>query len=319
MITEAQIFLTRRCNLNCGYCKLVKNLGDEFGLDDWIKTYKIMEKLGIKTVKLMGGEPTIKNWLPDLLRFASTTSIKTAILSNSSFDEMMIYRLVEAGLWGYFASIDCLEQIVIDKDPVKKTRNGYRVLRKLQKLGVPLLAANVVVNKINISQIPSIVMQLSNEGFYINLCTIQHTDDPTKEFSKTNIKKDYLFIEENKKKLEILSKQLLMMKKVGYKIAVPNSYIEGISTYGYHCNWQCTELIQLRIDSDGGLMLCNEYRTKLADNYNILKMTEEKYKEFLSQWYVARKGVNCDGCYWSCFLQAEDNIKNKKLEFEYVA
>lgn len=317
MITESQIFLTRRCNLNCGYCKLVKNPDGEFGLEDWKRAYIVMEKIGIKTVKLMGGEPTVKQWLPDLLKFASKTSIKTALLSNSSFDEIMIYRLVEAGLWGYFASIDCLEQIQVDKDPVKKTGNGYRVLRKLQKLGVPLLAANVVINKINIKQIPSIVMQLSDEGFYVNLCTIQHTTDSSKEFSKTSVKEDYIF--EDREPLERLSKQLLMMKEVGYKIAVPNSYLEGMSTYGFDCNWQCKQPIQLRIDSDGGLMLCNEYRTKLADNYNILNMTDDKYNEFLSQWHVARKNVNCDGCYWSCFIQAEDNVKNKRLEFEYIA
>jgi hypothetical protein len=53
--------------------------------------------------------------------------------------------------------------------------------------------------------------------------------------------------------------------------------------------------------------------------YNILNLTDEKYEEFLQQWHVARGHVECTGCYWSCFIQAKDNIEKGKLEFHYAA
>jgi MoaA/NifB/PqqE/SkfB family radical SAM enzyme len=310
-MTEAQIYLTRKCNLNCDYCKLTKNKLKELKYADWIKAYRIMETIGIRTVKILGGEPTIISWLPDLLRFASRTSIKTAILSNSSFDENLRKKLADSMLWGYFASVDSYA--------VGKSTNGYQMLRTLKNSNIPLLAANVVISKRNYKDIPELVSRLSADGIWVNLCMIQHTNNSDKEFSKTDIDSDYVFTEEDKADLEELKKTLLQMKRSGTKISIPESYIEGITTYGINCNWQCSFMSQLRIDCDGGLMLCNEFRTRLATEFNILEMSKERYAEFLRQWKIERKKINCDGCYWSCFIQAEDNIKNGKEEFYYIA
>lgn len=271
-----------------------------------------MELLGIKTVKILGGEPTVKNWLPELLKFASTTSVKTALLSNSCFDEETQKRIADSLPWGYFASIDSLEDL--EDDESRKSVSGYVMLKRFKKTNIPLLAANVVINKKNMSNIPTIVKRLSDEGFWVNLCTIQHTKDK-REFSG---EVDYALTREDAGPMYSLTQILLEMKRSGYKISVPESYIRGMATYGVDCDWQCKRPSQLRIDSDGGIMLCNEYRTKLADNYNILRMTYDRYSEMWDQWHVAREYVDCDGCYWSCFQQAEDNIKNKRLEFEYA-
>lgn len=316
MITEAQIFLTRKCNLNCGYCKLVENKKlKDLSLEEWVKAYSIMEKLGIKTVKLMGGEPTVKKWLPELLKKAT---IKTAILSNSVFNEKTKNEIANAVPYGYFASVDSLSSLNEFKDPVKKSISGYAMLKSLKDSKIPILAANVVINKYNYKEVPEIAQRLSDEGFYVNLCMVQHTNNSDKEFSKTNIKKSYIFTNEDKEELKKLSKKLLKMKRRGVKISVPESYIKNMVKFGIHCNWKCKRPSQLRIDADGGLMLCNEYRTRLANDYNILDMTKSKYKDFLKQWKKVRKQVDCDGCYWSCFIQSEDNLKNKKLEFHYA-
>jgi MoaA/NifB/PqqE/SkfB family radical SAM enzyme len=321
MITEAQIFLTRKCNMNCGYCKLVENQSlKELDYSDWMKAWRIMERIGIKTVKLMGGEPTVKEWLPDLLSFASRTSIKTAVLSNSCFDDTMLRRIKDSLPWGYFASVDSLNSLNSHKDPVKKSLNGYQTLKALKFSNIPIKAANVVINKHNYKDVPAIIQQLSDEGFWCNLCAVQHTTDTTREFSRATIKRDYLFTEEDRPAVQELAAELIRMKRYGVKISVPESYILGLATYGIDCNWKCDKMVQLRIDADGSFTLCNEYRTELADDYNILDMTPEKFDEFVNvAWPEARKKIDCSGCYWSCFLQAKDNIEKKRLEFDYAA
>jgi len=320
MVTEAQIFLTRKCNMNCGYCKLTeRQFEKELNLVDWMLAYRRLEQIGIKTVKLMGGEPTVKGWLPDLLRFASRTSIKTALLSNSHFDDDVRKKIADSLPWGYFASIDSLKSINAHKDPVKKSMSGYGALQALKNTNIPLLAANVVINKHNYKDIPEIVQHLSDEGFWVNLCMVQHTKDEAKEFSRVKIKSDYLFTEEDLPDLEFLSNKLVQMKKDRVKISVPYSYLTGITKYGIGCNWKCKQMSQLRIDADGGLMLCNEHRTDLANKYNVVHLNEISFQKFLKDWDVVRSRTKCSGCYWSCFIQAEDNIGNSKLEFEYAA
>jgi len=306
--------------MNCGYCKLVENQTlKELDYGDWMKAWRIMENIGIKTVKLMGGEPTVKEWLPNLLSFASKTSIKTALLSNSCFDETMLRKIKDSLPWGYFASVDSMKSLNSHKDPVKKSLNGYQTLKALKNSNIPILAANVVINKHNYKDVPEIVQRLSDEGFWVNLCSVQHTKDKTREFSRSTIKLDYLFTKEDRPVVKEIADQLLTMKMLGVKISVPDSYIIGLPYYGIDCNWKCDKMIQLRIDADGSFMLCNEYRTKLAENYNILNMTPEKFDKFENKaWPTARKSVDCNGCYWSCFLQAKHNIENKKLEFDYA-
>ncbi len=316
-ITEAQIYLTRRCNLRCNYCKLTKTHLRELSLEGWKKGYDNLKKIGIKTVKLLGGEPTIKKWLPELISYSNKTGIKTALLSNSMFSEKMAERLADAGLFGYFASVDSLKELKADTDSSRKSLNGFLMLKKLRGLGIPLLAANVVIHSFNMKEITEIVKHLSDEGFYVNLCTIQHTTNPDKEFSNNILNRAFLISPKQEDEIRELARQLIELKRRGYLIINPESYMRYMPTYGIYCNWKCTDPIQLRIDADGGLMLCNEFRTKLAVNYNITTITKETYNQFLADWYNERRKIECDGCYWSCFIQAEENIKEGRLEFDY--
>jgi molybdenum cofactor biosynthesis enzyme MoaA len=62
-ITEAQIFLTRECNFSCHYCKLTKRKLNELSLEQWKDVFLFLEDIDIQTVKILGGEPTVKEWL----------------------------------------------------------------------------------------------------------------------------------------------------------------------------------------------------------------------------------------------------------------
>jgi len=323
-ITEAQIFLTRKCNLACGYCKLVENQSlEELDYREWVEAAKNMSKIGIKTVKILGGEPTVKEWLPDFIETLENEGIRTALLSNSSFDREMCSRLVAKGLYGYFASVDGLQEIdQYDGYTSKKSHSGYAMLRRLKRKGVPLLAANAVIHRQNIDEIPELVQRLSDEGFYINLCTIQHTSDQRREFSRASTQIEGLqkrFTDEDRPRLKELARQLAAMQASGVKISIPASYLENMAEYAPGCSWQCDRLYQLRIDADGGLMLCNEYRSDLAERFNITTMDRFAWADFQNEWVEERKSLDCHGCYWSCFLQAKDNVEKKSLEFGYAA
>ncbi len=323
-ITEAQVFLTRECNLSCGYCNLVGRKLEELDFDGWKRAFARMAAIGIKTVKFLGGEPTVKPWLPELIAYAGDLNLKTALLSNSSFDDDMFRRLVDNGLWAYYASVDGLGEIDhYDEQTAGKARGGYAMLKRMQRHGVPLLAANTVIHRKNYPEVPALVRRLSEEGFYINLCTVQHNDEGGREFSKADTGKDVRFFEEDREELERLSSDLLELYRQGALLSVPERYIVDIPKYGIGCDWQCTDMVQLRIDADGGTMLCNEYRTELAEKYNIADQQPSFgrlawWDSLRSDWQHIRKDLNCSGCYWSCFIQAEENLLNGRLEFDFM-
>ncbi|RLG26483.1 hypothetical protein DRN85_02845 [Methanosarcinales archaeon] len=317
-ITECQIFLTRRCNLRCGYCNLAKKqLKRELSIDEWKKALKNLDNIGIKTVKILGGEPTIIEGFEDLIRFMNEeTSIKYAVLSNSTFSEEKLNSLVNAGIQGYFASIDGVEDVKgLDEHGIIKSNAGFDKLKSFKEAGVKILGANVVITKKNLLNIPEITKILSDNGIWVNLCPVIHEKGDHWEF-RAEIPEESKFTDADIPEINNIMIKLLQMKLEGYKITVPDSYLINMSKYGVYSNWKCKELVQLRIDADGALMICNEIRGKVAKKYNATEMDKEKFEEFKEDWKNERAKIDCSGCYWSCFLTAEDNLKNGKLEFD---
>ena len=322
-VKEVQVILTRGCDIQCGHCKLTRKgpMDDELDLEQWKQGFSNLQNRGFETVKIMGGEPTSKKWLPDLIKYVrDNTSLDVAVLTNGHFSDKYGIQLAEAGLMGIFASVDGIEQMTlsIGQDAIDKATSGYRILKKAKEWGIPLRASNTVFNKQNIRQMPGIVQRLSDEGIYVNLCSVIWSPDTDREYSGP-ISDEYKFTQDDKKLIDDTMGQLIEMKDQGALISVPKSNLENMSRFGINCDWQCDDFVQSRVDADGGLTLCNEYRTRLTDKHNILKLTDNKsYIGFVKDWYDVREETECSGCYWSCFLQAQSNIANGRLEFDYA-
>ncbi len=317
-ITECQIFLTRGCNLHCGYCNLVKKqLKKELSINEWEKAFMNLEKIGIKTVKILGGEPTIIEGFEDLIRFINKeTSIKYAVLSNSMFGDDKTESLISAGIQGYFASVDSVGDVkALDEDGSAKSQAGFKKLMEFKRGGIKLLGANVVISKKNLQDIPEIVKALSDNGIWVNLCPVVCGKGNDWEF-RANVSDEFRLTDADRPEINNVVIKLLQMKHEGCKIAMPDSYLVNMSKYGIRSNWRCSELAQLRIDADGVFMLCNDIRGEVSKKYNILEMNKERFEEFKKDWKKEREETDCPGCYWSCFLTAEENLK-KGGEFGY--
>lgn len=324
MVTECQVFLTRKCNIMCGYCKLIeKQFDNELTTDEWKKAFLLLEKLGIKTVKLMGGEPTVLEHLEEILTFINeNTNIKYAVLSNSIISDERLQSLVNAGLQGYFASVDTIKATSSETDDSKKKAHaGFEVLKKLKKMGVKLLGANVVITSKNLDDLPETVTTLSNEGVWINLCPVINanggTDSRDWEYRKV-VDESALLRKEDVPKLNDTMIKLLQLKQEGLRLAVPDNYLINMSKFAVNCDWQCGQFSQLRLDADGALMLCNDIRGDVAEKYNIRTLTLESYEAFKKDWQKEREAINCSGCYWSCFYFAEENLRLGRNEFYYM-
>jgi len=322
-ITECQIFLTRKCNIMCGYCKLTeKQFDNELSIEEWKKAFSALESIGIQTVKLMGGEPTVLEGLEEIIEYINThTNIRFALLSNSLISDERLDSLVDAGLQGYFASVDAIKSIDHSSDQERKSNAGFEVLKKLKRKGIKLLGANVVITSKNLMDIPETVSILSNEGIWVNLCPVIH-DNRQKgkrewEYRKV-IDESILLKEEDIPALNNIMIKLLQLKQDGARLAVPESYMINMSRYGIDCSWQCGYFSQLRIDADGALMLCNDIRGSVSDKYNVRKLTVDIFQEFQRDWQQERNSIDCPGCYWSCFYFAEENLKNDRHEFYYM-
>ena len=86
---DAKILITRKCNLNCPFCKIKRKrkLKNELSFEEWKKGIKNLKKIGVKTIQILGGEPTTQAYLEDLIMFLNKENFFYSIESNSTFSE----------------------------------------------------------------------------------------------------------------------------------------------------------------------------------------------------------------------------------------
>ena len=93
--------LTYRCNNHCLHCYNESSRAKhEFTTDDWMAVMDKVWDIGIPHVVFTGGEPTLRQDLPDLIAYAEKLGLITGLNTHGRFlsDEDYLNRLVQAGL-----------------------------------------------------------------------------------------------------------------------------------------------------------------------------------------------------------------------------
>ena len=149
---DFRISVTDRCNFRCQYCM------PEEGLD-WLKreellsfeeitriTKILVENYGINSVRLTGGEPTLRANLSDLISMLSELPIEIALTPNGISLDKNAHNFRSAGLHRVNISIDSLkaerfEEITL-RDDMKKVITG---IEASIEAGLSPVKINVVV------------------------------------------------------------------------------------------------------------------------------------------------------------------------------
>ena len=114
--TDLRISVTDRCNFRCQYCM------PEEGLD-WLDrsdllTFEEIERLssllvkraGVTSIRLTGGEPTVRARLPELVKRLSALDVDLSMTTNGATLELLADDLKSAGLQRINISLDTLQQ-----------------------------------------------------------------------------------------------------------------------------------------------------------------------------------------------------------------
>ena len=308
---ESSVYLTRKCNLACQYCKVIKTtLPEELTTEQWLEAFDIMESLGIRFINIAGGEPTILKGLGDMVTHLNNSSMRYSVVSNSVFNERKLDELVNAGLRTFVASIDVIEDENDDLGSIRKSGAGLKMLKKLKERGVPELCGNIVITGQNIDQVMPVVHHLNDNGFWVSVCPIvwgKGDNWGEIEIADQSTKLNMA----HKEKLEKIAEELLEMKKNGALILSTEKYIRGMATYGTSGSWKCYQEKQspypprLFVDADGSIMSCINYRGETAKRYSIFDFRDPAvYEEFIHQWW--KDVSDCAGCYWSTMYMAKE-------------
>ena len=186
-----EIEITSRCNLRCRYCYFFNNPAvdyREMSTNEWLKFFDELGSLGIMQVTLAGGEPFIRDDLPQLLAGIVRNKMRFALLSNGT--------LIEDKIAAFIAGTGRCDYVQVSVDgSCAQTHDSCRGvgsfdraicgIQTLQRHGVKQ-AVRVTIHRYNVHDLENIVHLLLeelglqsfgiNSAGYLGTCCINADD-----------------------------------------------------------------------------------------------------------------------------------------------
>ncbi len=260
-----RLSITDVCNFKCGYCLPNGYLADKsdnrkfLHLDEIKRLSRVFSRLGVKKIRITGGEPTVRKDFFDIIKiFKNEAGIeKVTITTNGYHLDKKAKLLVESGLNGINISIDSLTRNIFKNitghDRLPEILRGIQNLQELNFENIKINA--VLLNGINSSkkdfnEWANFIKKNKVDLRYIEL---MQTGDNLVYFNKYHISskifKDYL--DENNWIFQTYGKD------AGPSLNYINQSYKGkfgiIAPYSKNF---CKSCNRLRITSRGDLRLC---------------------------------------------------------------
>ena len=150
-IISLRITLTNRCNVNCVYCHHdgMVSSKQEMTADELYTICKIAKNLGVKKIRLSGGEPLIRKDIVEVVEKIASLDFKDiSMTTNGTMLEKYARGLKDAGLDRVNVSLDTLNretyEFITRKDYLESAKAG---ILKAVEVGLYPVKINMVIMK----------------------------------------------------------------------------------------------------------------------------------------------------------------------------
>ena len=157
---DLRISVIDRCNFRCSYCMPEEDFAKHYafvakenwlGFDEIQRLVHLFVQLGVKKIRLTGGEPLLRPQLEDLIKnLTGIAGIEDlALTTNGSLLAEMASKLKNAGLKRLTVSLDTLDSRIFHKMNGNKSSVGQVIegIQAAQACGFESIKINVVVQK----------------------------------------------------------------------------------------------------------------------------------------------------------------------------
>ncbi|HTM46307.1 MAG TPA: GTP 3',8-cyclase MoaA [Polyangiaceae bacterium] len=158
-LTDLRVSVTDRCNFRCTYCMPRQVFDSKFkflpreeilSFEEIVRLATVFAALGVRKVRLTGGEPLLRQGLPELIQMlAAIPDLEIVLTTNGSLLAEKAEALMRAGLHRLTVSLDALDNAVFsqmnDVDfPVERVLHGISAARAA---GLPPANINAVIRR----------------------------------------------------------------------------------------------------------------------------------------------------------------------------
>lgn len=229
-----QFFINSRCNLKCKMCNIVKTNKEykEMSLDDIRKVVKNLVKIGAGVVLLTGGEPFLREDLPEIVKIFTENGLNVRLQTAGLMTKREALKAcVEAGAKDICVSLDSLDEEKQDfingvKGSWKKAIQTIANISELFPKKGKVCALGCVLSSYNLEEIPLIVEFATKIGWYVSLVPV-HINQQENSYAFRSHDKSFAFKPDQIKLIDELFENLFVMKRRGFNLFDSETYLKS--------------------------------------------------------------------------------------------
>ena len=243
--------ITYRCNLKCRYCRYREREVKELNTKEIFRLIEELSCSGIRCITFTGGEPFLREDLPEIINFCKSKKIYVSINSNGTLLKEMIGKI--KGIGNIQISLDGPRHI---NDAIRGLGVHDKVIEAIEICKKENIKVNIVtvISKYNISHIPYVleVADKHNIGVYFQPADKYGSCDSSKDIvSEIPDEIDYkacisFLINEKKNKNKVINSSLAGLKHL-YNWPKPKKIFCLLS------------LIFCSIEPNGKIFICDNF------------------------------------------------------------
>lgn len=279
-INYVRISLTKKCNLNCSYCKPFNDKTKylELSNNQVLNIVKTLAKLGVNKIRLTGGEPLLRKDLLNLIKEIKTIrGIEELTLTTNGIGlDKIAKQLKENGLDRVNISLDTLNQkkykLLTKKDVIDNVINSILISKK-ENLNPKV---NIVLMKdINDDEVDDFINFSIINNIQIRFIELMPLGDNVSFYKSHFLRTDFIIDKYNLLAIETdsLTTDLYTNKENNLKLGLINPISHK---FCFKCN-------RIRITSEAKLKLCLHSDVEI-DFYHLvddLNKLEEFFKTYI--------------------------------------
>lgn len=338
----ANILVTRRCNLACSYCNIVKNYkgmpeeykrmnqysDSELTGEQWIDIFDRLAKNNPNVFFIIyGGEPMAYEDLWKIIKHCNENNYYYTVISNNTdYVQDKIREIYEkCGKYrGFTSSVDP----VVDADSqgqiefsssekgkffiTEKSNYGLNRLIEMKKNDwVDDAVAEITVMKSTIKYLYNTVKKLSENGIYSSITTLDDQKTNYYDFAKVSDMSEMV-----PKGEEILEEFNKIKADKNLLIHMPELLDELYEILPSNGDCEIEKSVHnVTVDSDGTFRLCLRIRGVMTSklSYDTVINENGKFTNLLKSALTSDKEKYCKGCNWTC-----STIMTKKFQNQII-
>ena len=267
--------VTHRCNLTCRMCGIWKmgNRKTEVTTEQVRAIARNLRAVGTGVVSLGGGEPLLRDDLPELIRAFFDQGIDVRLLTNgytrtsgTAVNQRFFDEVLATGVRNVSISLDTLDSVrfgdICEKEDVwdaavESIGRFARVIAKRGGLG----NINCVVSKANLHELPRLVELAERFGFWISFIPLETHEYGGKVIEQERAR-DLFFGPEDHAALDAAYGELIAMKARGRRIFSSTPFLEMSLRYlkGGGIDWDCLAgSLYFSLSPEGRFSVCHRY------------------------------------------------------------